>query len=56
MNSLPFLATSTVAPYAELRLPASLFLQHVRSTYNLGPFFRSADGAGVGIAGGMRIK
>jgi 23S rRNA (guanosine2251-2'-O)-methyltransferase len=47
MDRLPFLATSAAAPYAELRLPVALFLHHVRSMYNVGAFFRSADGAGI---------
>ena len=47
MDRLPFLATSAAAAYTELRLPAALFLHHVRSMYNVGAFFRSADGAGI---------
>jgi 23S rRNA (guanosine2251-2'-O)-methyltransferase len=47
MDRLPFLATSTASPYAELRLPVALFLHHVHSMYDLGAFFRSADGAGI---------
>lgn len=33
--------------YAELRLPVSILLDNVRSMYNVGAFFRTADGAGI---------
>lgn len=33
--------------YDGLRLPAVFLLDHVRSMYNVGAFFRAADGAGL---------
>ncbi len=30
-----------------LRLPVSIVLDNVRSMYNVGAFFRTADGAGI---------
>lgn len=47
MERLPFLATSAAAPYESLRLPVTIWLDNVRSMYNVGAFFRTADGAGV---------
>ena len=47
MERLPFLATQTASPYQNLRLPVSIWLDSVRSMYNVGAFFRTADGAGV---------
>jgi tRNA G18 (ribose-2'-O)-methylase SpoU len=44
---LPYLATTGAAPYDNLRLPVTILLDNVRSMYNVGAFFRSADGAGV---------
>jgi tRNA G18 (ribose-2'-O)-methylase SpoU len=44
---IPFRATSAAAPYAEFRLPVSILLDNVRSMYDVGAFFRTADGAGV---------
>jgi 23S rRNA (guanosine2251-2'-O)-methyltransferase len=44
---LPFAATSSAALYDGLRLPVSLLLDNVRSLYNVGAFFRTADGAGI---------
>jgi 23S rRNA (guanosine2251-2'-O)-methyltransferase len=44
---LPFAATSSAALYDGLRLPVSLLLDNVRSLYNVGSFFRTADGAGI---------
>jgi tRNA G18 (ribose-2'-O)-methylase SpoU len=44
---LPFLATSSATVYDGLRLPVSLLLDNVRSMYNVGSFFRTADGAGI---------
>lgn len=41
---LPFLATSTAEAYEGLRpLPVSVLLDNVRSMYNVGSFFRTAD-------------
>ncbi len=47
MERLPFLVTEAASPYQNLRLPVSIWLDNVRSMYNVGSFFRSADGAGV---------
>jgi 23S rRNA (guanosine2251-2'-O)-methyltransferase len=44
---IPFCATSASASYAGFRLPVSILLDNVRSMYNVGSFFRSADGAGI---------
>ena len=44
---LPYLVTQTAAPYEGLRpVPVSILLHNVRSLYNVGAFFRSADAAG----------
>jgi 23S rRNA (guanosine2251-2'-O)-methyltransferase len=43
----PYLATQVAAPYAGLRqIPVSILLDNVRSMYNVGAFFRTADAAG----------
>ena len=47
MERIPFRATAAASPYAELRLPVALLLDNIRSMYNVGAFFRTADGAGV---------
>lgn len=47
MDRLPFRATEGAAPYSDLKLPVTLFLDNIRSMYNVGSFFRTADGAGV---------
>jgi 23S rRNA (guanosine2251-2'-O)-methyltransferase len=47
MERLPYLATAAAASYEGLRLPVSLLLDNVRSMYNVGAFFRTADGAGI---------
>ena len=47
MERLPYRATAAAAPYSDLRLPVSILLDNVRSMYNVGAFFRSADGAGI---------
>ena len=47
MERVPFRATSAAASYAALRLPVSILLDNVRSMYNVGALFRSADGAGI---------
>ncbi|MGI8958783.1 MAG: TrmH family RNA methyltransferase [Bryobacteraceae bacterium] len=47
MERIPYRATTTSEPYSELRLPVRLLLHDVRSMYNVGAFFRAADGAGV---------
>ena len=44
----PFLATQSATPYDRIRqLPVSVLLDNVRSMYNTGAFFRTADAAGV---------
>ena len=48
MAPTPYKATSLGAGYAGMtRLPVSILLDHVRSLYNVGAFFRTADAAGV---------
>ncbi len=47
MERLPYRATSVAVPYSELRLPVCILLDNVRSMYNVGAFFRTADGAGI---------
>lgn len=44
---LPFTATHAAASYDGLRLPVSILLDNVRSMYNVGSFFRTADGVGI---------
>ena len=47
-DRLPFRATAHAAGYDEVRtLPVSVLLENVRSLYNVGSFFRTADAAGV---------
>jgi 23S rRNA (guanosine2251-2'-O)-methyltransferase len=44
---LPYLATNSAAAYDGLRqIPVSILLDNVRSLYNVGSFFRTADAAG----------
>ena len=40
---VPFLATEAARGYEDLRLPARVLLDNVRSMYNVGAFFRTAD-------------
>ena len=48
MDRLPFQATTAGVPYDRIRsLPVSVVLDNVRSLYNVGAFFRTADAAGV---------
>ena len=47
MERLPFRATAASARYSDLRLPVTVLLDNVRSLYNVGAFFRTADGAAV---------
>ncbi|HEX4168659.1 MAG TPA: RNA methyltransferase [Bryobacteraceae bacterium] len=47
MDRLPYRATKGSAAYEDLRLPVTILLDNVRSMYNVGAFFRSADGAGI---------
>ena len=48
MESYPFRATDQAHRYAGIdKIPVSIVLDRVRSLYNVGAFFRSADAAGV---------
>ena len=48
MERVPFQATSAGAAYDGMAgLPVSILLDNVRSLYNVGSFFRTADAAGV---------
>lgn len=48
MERLPYLATPLAEAYQRIgRLPVSVLLDNVRSLYNVGAFFRTADAAGV---------
>jgi len=45
---IPFRATTAAEPYESIRpLPVSVLLENVRSLYNVGAFFRTADSAGI---------
>ena len=45
---IPFLVTRGAEPYAQLPpLPVVVLLDNVRSMYNVGSFFRTADGVGL---------
>ncbi|HEY2012096.1 MAG TPA: RNA methyltransferase [Bryobacteraceae bacterium] len=47
MDRIPFQARSAGAPYDHLRLPVAVLLDNVRSMYNVGAFFRTADAAAL---------
>ena len=47
MERLPYRVTSLAAAYEGLRLPATVLLDNVRSMYNVGSFFRTADAIGL---------
>jgi tRNA G18 (ribose-2'-O)-methylase SpoU len=47
VERLPYRATAGAAAYENLRLPVTILLDNVRSLYNVGAFFRTADGAGI---------
>ena len=48
MERVPFRATQAASTYDHIRqLPVSLLLDNIRSMYNVGSFFRTADGAGL---------
>jgi 23S rRNA (guanosine2251-2'-O)-methyltransferase len=48
MERIPFQATSAARAYEGVsRLPVTVVLDDVRSLYNVGAFFRTADAAGV---------
>jgi tRNA G18 (ribose-2'-O)-methylase SpoU len=45
---VPFRATTAALSYESIRpLPVSVLLENVRSLYNVGAFFRTADAAGI---------
>jgi 23S rRNA (guanosine2251-2'-O)-methyltransferase len=47
MERVPYQVTSASSSYENLRLPVALLLDDVRSMYNVGAFFRTADGIGL---------
>jgi 23S rRNA (guanosine2251-2'-O)-methyltransferase len=48
MDRLPFQATGAGAAYDHIRsLPVSVLLDNIRSLYNVGSFFRTADAARI---------
>jgi len=48
MHRVPFMATRGAQAYEGLRpLPVTVLLDNVRSMYNVGAFFRTADAAGL---------
>ena len=48
-DRVPYLVTQAATPYEGLRpIPVSILLHDVRSLYNVGAIFRSADAAGCG--------
>jgi 23S rRNA (guanosine2251-2'-O)-methyltransferase len=47
MERLPYRATEASRSYSGLRVPVAILLDNVRSMYNVGAFFRTADGAGI---------
>jgi tRNA G18 (ribose-2'-O)-methylase SpoU len=47
MDRVPFQATAAGALYDGVRLPVTILLDNVRSLYNVGAFFRTADAAGL---------
>lgn len=47
-DRVPFRATNSSTPYDGLdRIPVCVLLDNVRSLYNVGSFFRTADAAGI---------
>ena len=48
MERLPFTATAAASPYDRVdRLPVAVLLDNVRSLYNVGSFFRTADATAI---------
>lgn len=48
MERVPFQATLAAKPYDSIgRLPVHLVLENIRSSYNVGSLFRTADAAGA---------
>jgi 23S rRNA (guanosine2251-2'-O)-methyltransferase len=47
-SRIPFRVTNAAVSYENIRpLPVSVLLENVRSLYNVGAFFRTADAAGI---------
>jgi tRNA G18 (ribose-2'-O)-methylase SpoU len=47
MERLPYQATPLACSYERIALPAAVLLEDVRSMYNVGAFFRTADAVGL---------
>jgi tRNA G18 (ribose-2'-O)-methylase SpoU len=47
MERIPYQATPLAAAYEGIRLPVSVLLDNVRSAYNVGAFFRTANGVAI---------
>lgn len=47
MDRLPYQLTALGQAYKDLQLPVAVLLDNVRSMYNVGAFFRTADGIGI---------
>lgn len=47
MDRIPYQLTALADAYEGLRLPVTVLLDNVRSMYNVGAFFRTADGIGI---------
>ena len=48
LDRLPYKATAQAALYDQIaKLPVSVLLDNIRSAYNVGAFFRTADGAAI---------
>ena len=48
MERLPYRATQAARVYQDVReMPVAVLLDNVRSLYNVGAFFRTADAAGL---------
>ena len=47
MDRLPYQVTPLAASYEGVALPAAILLDNVRSMYNVGAFFRTADAARI---------
>lgn len=47
MERLPYRATEAAAAYDGIQLPVVALLDNIRSLYNVGAFFRTADAAGL---------
>lgn len=48
MERVPYRVTDVASPYENIAtIPVAVVLDNVRSLYNVGAFFRTADGAGI---------